>query len=111
MPALPRPETLRGAIATPGAQQRFRQATIPRPGHHLHRTLHRNIDWWVASDAPFEPLALQVGKSLRVGKSLQVGKPSQNAKDDAAPARAFNYGYADSCSMHEGFIRRIVHRY
>jgi hypothetical protein len=79
MPALPRPENLRRAITALRAQQRLRQAMITRPGHHLHRTLHRNIDWWAARDAPFEPHALQVGKSLQMGKSLQLGKSLQNA--------------------------------
>jgi hypothetical protein len=102
--ALPGLEHLRSAIATLGAQQRLRQAMIARPGHHLHRTLHRNIDWWPVSDAPFEPRALQIGKLFISWKVIA------DWKDNAAP-RAFNRRHFDSCSMNEGFIRRIVLRH
>jgi hypothetical protein len=47
---------------------------ITRPGHHLHRTLHRNIDWWAISEAPFEPRALQIGKPLQIGNPMRAAR-------------------------------------
>jgi hypothetical protein len=37
---------------------------VARPGHHLHRTLHRNIDWWAVGEVPFDARALQIGKTI-----------------------------------------------
>jgi hypothetical protein len=70
---------------------------ITRPGHHLHRSLHRNIDWWAARDAPFELIALQLRKSLQIGKSSKPQKQSR-------PLRVFNHEHADSFSMNQVLI-------
>jgi hypothetical protein len=39
-------------------------------------------------DTPFEPRALQIGKSLKVGKSLRVGKSLQIGKTMLRRARS-----------------------
>jgi hypothetical protein len=100
--ALPALVRLRGAVAPPGTQQRSRQAMIARPGHHLHRTLHRNIDWSAKSDAPFEPRRLQIGKPTQIGSHYKLEAITNwqaitNWKDNRAP-RGFDGRDGNGCS-------------
>jgi len=61
--ALPDPEQRRDTTTARGTRQRSWQEVVTRPGHHLHRTLHRNINGWALADASFELRALHIGKS------------------------------------------------